>query len=99
MIDENTVNKLLDMSRIDIKPETKHKFLNQIKEIVSFVEKIGGMNTDQTDNRETIFEQSDVLRDDNIEPTFTHSELRKYTKNFIDGYYAVPKVITKNDNT
>ncbi len=97
MIDEATIDKLLDMSRIDIRPDTRNKFIKQIKDIVLFVDQIGKVDTSLIENRESVFDTADRFRDDKIVHFFSQSDLRKYTNNLIDGYYAVPKIINKDD--
>jgi len=95
MIDKQTIDKILDMSRIDVKEQTKDKFTAQVQNIINYVEKITDLDTSSAEDRESVFEEKNIFDADQIGVSLTQPELRKYTKNYLDGYYAVPKIINK----
>lgn len=97
MIDKEVIDKLLDMSRLEIREEHKGKFVAQMQEIVGYIETIGKMDTSAVTDRESVFDEKDVVAEDLIQAGLSQPELRKYTKNYLDGYYAVPKILSKDN--
>ncbi|HBD95618.1 MAG: hypothetical protein A2015_11200 [Spirochaetes bacterium GWF1_31_7] len=95
MIDENMIDRLLDMSRLDVPSDEKTKFVKQLNDILGYIEKITSLDTSSIDDRESVFDIKNVFSDDVIEDGLSPSRLRKYTKNYLDGYYAVPKILSK----
>lgn len=95
MISDDVIDRLLDMSRIDIEPENRSKFVEQLSGIIGYIDNIAKMDTSSVGDRESVFDEKDVMQDDIIQPGLSPSELRKYTKNYLDGYYAVPKILNK----
>lgn len=93
MIERETVNKILDMARLEMKEEEKEKFLKQMNDILGYVELIERLDTSSIGDRESVFDEKNVMDEDKIEPGLSQTELRKFTKNYLDGYYAVPKVL------
>lgn len=93
MIDNDTLNKILDMSRIEIDNDSKDKILNQVNDIIGYVEKIQSLDTSSIAGRESVFDEVNVYSCDDISPSLEQPVLRKYTKNYLDGYYAVPKIL------
>lgn len=93
MIERETVNKILDMARLEMKEEEKEKFLKQMNDILGYVELIGRLDTSSIGDRESVFDEKNGMDEDKIEPGLSQTELRKFTKNYLDGYYAVPKVL------
>ncbi|OHD05403.1 MAG: hypothetical protein A2086_13665 [Spirochaetes bacterium GWD1_27_9] len=96
MIDKQTIEKILDMSRIDIADESKEKFINQVQNIIIYVDKINSLDTNSIKDRESPFDEKDIMDEDLILSSYSQPDLRKYTKNYLDGYYFVPKIIEKN---
>ncbi|HPO50031.1 MAG TPA: Asp-tRNA(Asn)/Glu-tRNA(Gln) amidotransferase subunit GatC [Spirochaetota bacterium] len=96
MVDKETIEKILDMSRIDLEESEKEKFSKQFEDIINYVEKIKSLDTSSVVDEESVFSEKDVFRKDEVVEGFTQPELRKYTKNYLDGYYTVPKIIDKN---
>ena len=96
MVNKETIEKILDMSRVDVDESVKDKFVNQFKDIINYVEKIKSIDTSSVIDEESVFSEKDVFQNDKIIDGFTQPDLRKYTKNYIDGYYTVPKILDKN---
>lgn len=95
MIDENTIDRILEMSRLEIKEDQKVRFYSQMKDIIGYIENISKIDTSGADDRESVFDVKNVMTEDSIEQGLTSAQLRKYTKNFLDGYYAVPKILQR----
>ena len=96
MVNKETIEKILDMSRVDVDESVKDKFVNQFKDIINYVEKIKSIDTSSVIDEESVFSEKDVFQNDEIINGFTQPDLRKYTKNYLDGYYTVPKILDKN---
>ncbi len=95
MVNNDVIEKILDMSRISVDPAEKDKFVTQLKEIIGYFEKISELDTSAILDKESPFQEKDIYVKDEIVEGLTQPDLRKYTKNYLDGYYTVPKIFDK----
>ncbi|HOV12981.1 MAG TPA: Asp-tRNA(Asn)/Glu-tRNA(Gln) amidotransferase subunit GatC [Spirochaetota bacterium] len=97
MVNKEIIEKILDMSRVDVDENVKEKFINQFKDIINYVEKIKEVDTSSVIDEESVFSEKNIIEKDQIIEGFSQPDLRKYTKNYLDGYYTVPKILDKNN--
>lgn len=93
MINDDVVDRLLDMSRLELDSGSKAGFVHKLNDIITFIDKISEVDTSSVMDRESVFEEVNVSDNDTVGQSFSQPELRKYTKNYLDGYFAVPKVM------
>lgn len=95
MINKETIERICDMARLEINESDKEKFVGQMNDILGYVESIAQLDTSSVGSRESVFDEKNVIDEDEISLGLSASQLRKYTKNYLDGYYAVPKILNK----
>lgn len=95
MINTETIERICDMARLDISENDKEKFVGQMNDILGYVESVARLDTSSVGNRESVFDEKNVIDEDEISAGLSASQLRKYTKNYLDGYFAVPKILNK----
>ncbi len=90
-IDIKTVEKLENLSMVEI--EDKRKMAEELQEIVSFVEMLNELDTDNIEPAFRVLDVATPLREDEpvkkeiIKDVLTHAPKAK------DGYFIVPKII------
>ena len=62
---------------------------NDLNDVAAFLYENKGKGPDGN----YVFEEVNVSDNDTVGQSFSQPELRKYTKNYLDGYFAVPKVM------
>lgn len=95
MINKETIERICDMARLEINESDKEKFVGQMNDILGYVESVAKIDTSSVGGRESVFDEKNVIGEDEIVAGLSASQLRKYTKNYLDGYYAVPKILNK----
>ena len=93
-VDIDTLEKLEKLSQIEIKPEKKDEMMENLSEIVNFVENLNELNLDDKDASFTTLEGGTPFRED--EP-FQNSEvieiILQNTPKKVDSFFVVPKII------
>lgn len=98
MIDIEEFENLLDMSRFSFENEQEYKeFYEEINAEIKNLEEIKKIDTSRVITKEFYTDKENCLRDDVVEEGLSLAELRKFTTNFLDGYYTVPKTIIKSE--
>lgn len=92
-IDEDTLDALLYLSRLS--PESTN--LDILKEQVDQIVGYFGVLSDFTDNENPYdaypSTESEKLRDDQVVKGLEIPDVKKMSKEFLDGYFQVPKVL------
>ncbi|AYD49472.1 Asp-tRNA(Asn)/Glu-tRNA(Gln) amidotransferase GatCAB subunit C [Arachidicoccus soli] len=92
-------NKLVDdlahLSRLTFNEEEKEAIKSDLKEMISFVEKLNEVDTSNVEPLLHITPHQNILRDDVIEGSITREEALKNVPNTDGEYILVPKVIKK----
>lgn len=92
-------NKLVDdlahLSRLTFNEEEKEAIKSDLKEMISFVEKLNEVDTSDVEPLLHITPHQNILRDDVIEGSITREEALKNVPNTDGEYILVPKVIKK----
>lgn len=92
-------NKLVDdlahLSRLTFNEEEKEAIKSDLKEMISFVEKLNEVDTANVEPLLHITPHQNILRDDVVEGSITREEALKNVPNTDGEYILVPKVIKK----
>ena len=65
-IDHKTVDHLAHLARLEFENESKEAIVNDLNRILSFVEKLNELNTDNVSPLIYMTDETNVLREDNI---------------------------------
>ncbi|HAH63045.1 MAG TPA: Asp-tRNA(Asn)/Glu-tRNA(Gln) amidotransferase GatCAB subunit C [Treponema sp.] len=92
-IDEDTLEKLLYLSRLSPESTNLTILKKQVDDIVGYFEILS--KYDDSENPYDAYPSTDAdkLRDDEIVSGLDISNVKKISKDFMDGYFQVPKVL------
>jgi aspartyl-tRNA(Asn)/glutamyl-tRNA(Gln) amidotransferase subunit C len=92
-IDEDTLEKLLYLSRLSPESTNLTILKKQVDDIVGYFEILS--KYDDSENPYDAYPSTEVekLRSDEIAPGLDVSSVKKISTDFMDGYFQVPKVL------
>ena len=92
-IDEETLENLLYLSRLSKESTDLATLKKQVDEIIGYFEILS--KYDDSENPYDAYPSTEVekLRDDKIVQGLEIPDVKKVSKNFMDGYFQVPKVL------
>jgi len=92
-IDKQTLDKLAHLSRLEINEKDEPKMLQDLSNIVTFVEKLNEVNTDDIEPLTTMSHEVNSLREDEPGEHLSHEEALKNAPSKDKDFFRVPKVI------
>ncbi len=92
-IDERQILRTAELARLDLTEEEKAEFSHQLSEIISYVEKINELDTDDIEPTDHIVELKNVFRRDEVRPSIERPEIEKMAPRFEEGHVVVPLII------
>jgi aspartyl-tRNA(Asn)/glutamyl-tRNA(Gln) amidotransferase subunit C len=92
-IDKQTLDKLAHLSRLEINEKDEPKMLQDLSNIVTFVEKLNEVNTDGIEPLTTMSQEINALREDEPGEHLSHEEALKNAPAKDKDFFRVPKVI------
>lgn len=92
-IDNNIIDKLADLAKLEFQHQAKDEIVKDLNRILSFVEKLSELNTDDIDPLIYMNEDVNVLREDEIKQDITKKEALSNAPKKDSDYFKVPKVI------
>ena len=92
-IDMEQILKVSELSRIDLTENEKSEFLKQLSDIVSYVDKIGEMDTENIQPADHIVELKNIFRGKRQGDPISISDIQTMAPSFEDGYFIVPQII------
>ncbi len=95
-IDEKTVDHLANLAKLEFNKEDKAEIISDLNKMLSFVETLNELNTDNIDPLIHISDEVNNLRDDIPAEGVSQSEGLKNAPNKDAYYFKVPKVIDNN---
>ena len=91
-INEQQIKKIAQLSRISLSKEEEQDFAQQISKIISWVEKLDEVDTNQVEPMLAV-EQDLPLREDEVEINNNSEDILKNSPKSQYDFYAVPKFI------
>jgi aspartyl-tRNA(Asn)/glutamyl-tRNA(Gln) amidotransferase subunit C len=95
-IDIKMVDEIAHLARLEFKDEAKAEILNDINRMLTFVDKLNELNTDNVEPLIYMTNEKNVMRQDEPEITLTQKEALKNAPKKDSDYFKVPKVIDQN---
>ncbi len=92
-IDEQVLENLLYLSRLSPESTDIDTLKKQVDEIIGYFDILS--KYDDSENPYDAYPSTEVekLRDDSVVPGLDIPEVKAISKNFMDGYFQVPKVL------
>lgn len=94
-VNEELVNKLAHLARLEFEGEDKVKIIADLQNILGFMEKLEELNTEDVEPLIYMSDEKNVLRKDEVKQTITHKEALLNAPKKDSDYFRVPKVIDK----
>ena len=93
-VDEALLTKLEKLSFLKISDDKREEIINQLSEIVSFVDNLSELNTDGVDDKFAMSDMATPLREDTpVSSENVNDEILKNAPNSVDNFFIVPKII------
>ncbi|MFQ6618233.1 MAG: Asp-tRNA(Asn)/Glu-tRNA(Gln) amidotransferase subunit GatC [Fidelibacterota bacterium] len=87
------VEKVASLAKLRLSEDEKKKYLKQLNDILSYVEKLNELDTSDIEPVSHVNEVMNVLREDKVTPSLPRNEALKNAPRRGDGFFKVPKVI------
>jgi aspartyl-tRNA(Asn)/glutamyl-tRNA(Gln) amidotransferase subunit C len=92
-MDKNDILRVAELARLELTDEEKAEFSRQLSDIISYVEKINELNTENVDPTDHIVDLKNVLRDDAVTESIEKKKLEKIAPRFEEEHFVVPRII------
>ena len=94
-IDKEMVDHLAHLSRLEFENEAKEEIINDLNRILSFVEKLNELDTENIAPLIYMNDETNVLREDFVVQDITQEETLKNAPKRDSDYFKVPKMVEK----
>ena len=95
-IDIKTVDEVAQLARLEFNDSAKGEILNDMNRMLSFVDKLSELNTENIEPLIYMTNEKNILREDVSEITLTQKEALKNAPKKDSDYFKAPKVIDQN---
>lgn len=95
-IDLKTVDEIAHLARLEFEAESKAGIMNDMNRMLTFVEKLNELNTDDVEPLIYMTEERNILREDAPEETLSQKNALKNAPKKDSDYFKAPKVISQN---
>ncbi len=92
-IDKETVDYVAHLARIDLKSEELNKLAGQLKDILSFIDKLANLDTKDIAPTSHILPINNVLRQDNLKDSLPIEKTMENAPDKNGNFFVVPKII------
>ena len=94
-IDEQMIDKISGLAYLEFGEEEKEKIHQDLEQILTFVEKLRELDTENVEPLIYLSDKTDVLREDRMIPTISIEEALLNAPEKSGHFFKVPKVIRK----
>ena len=94
-IDDKMIGHLAHLARLEFENESKEEIINDLDKILSFVEKLNELDTENVEPLIYMTDEYNVLREDEVVLSITQQEALKNAPQKDSDYFKVPKVVEK----
>ena len=94
-IDDKMIEKISGLAYLEFGDEEKEKIRKDLEQILTFVEKLKELDTEDVEPLVYLSDRTDVLREDMVVKSVTHEEALSNAAEKSGRFFKVPKVIRK----
>lgn len=94
-IDKQTIKKLSNLSKLSFSEQEENEIIKDLTQIVTFVEKLQEVDTENVEPLIYVSEERNVVRKDEEEQTLTHEQILMNAPKKDSDYFRAPKVIAQ----
>lgn len=92
-VDHELIERLAELSRLEFVAEEKEEIKKDLEKILSFMEKLNELNTDDVEPMIYVSDQANVFREDIVKDTLSKEDVLRNAPLKDSDYIKVPKVI------
>lgn len=81
------------LARLHLSEEEKREMSEKLSQILSYMDKLNELETDQIPPTSHVIEVKNVFRDDEVLPSLPVEEALQNAPDRVNGYFRVPRVI------
>ena len=93
MIDLAQVEYIADLARLNVRPEEKKAFAQQLSAVLDYMEQLNAVDTDHIEPTSYVVPEHDPYRDDVPRGTLDSQRVFQNAPSVKKNYFAIPKVI------
>jgi aspartyl-tRNA(Asn)/glutamyl-tRNA(Gln) amidotransferase subunit C len=94
-IDDQMIDKISHLAYLEFGEDEKEKIRQDLEQILTFVEKLRELDTENVEPLVYLSDKTDVLREDRMIPTISCEEALLNAPEISGRFFKVPKVIRK----
>ena len=94
-IDDRMIEKISGLAYLEFRKEEKEKIRRDLEQILTFVEKLKELDTENVEPLVYISDKTRVLREDQVLMSISHEEALLNAPDRSGPFFKVPKVIRK----
>lgn len=94
-VNKELIQKLAELSKLDISEQEQESLKSDLSKIVGFVEKLNELDLEDVEPLQYITDEKNVLRPDKVKQEITKEEALKNAPVHDSDYFKVPKVLKK----
>ena len=87
------VDKIAKLAKLDLSEDERKKFTSQLSDIVSYVEKLSELDTEDVKPLAHVNDLTNVSREDSPRPSMEEKDVFKNSPQHDKEYFLVPKVL------
>jgi aspartyl-tRNA(Asn)/glutamyl-tRNA(Gln) amidotransferase subunit C len=92
-VTKKDVEKIAELARLKFTDDELENFTPQMNEILSYMDKLNELDTENVQPLSHPVEQSNVFREDDLKPSISAEDALKNAPSKDDRHFKVPKVI------
>ena len=93
-INSDDVRKVAKLARLELEDEEIDSYTEQLEKILSYVEELQKVDTENVPPTTRAVEVVNVLREDDVETTFVREDLLNQSPHREGEFFRVPKILT-----
>jgi len=94
-VTKKDVEYIAELARLKFKEKELENFTHQLNEILSYVDKLNELNTDNVEPLSHPIENINVFRNDELKQSISTEDALKNASDKTDEFFKVPKVINQ----
>ena len=94
-IDTKTVDEVAHLARLEFDEKSKPEIIKDMNNMLSFVEKLNELNTENIEPLIYMSDEVNILREDEVKSEMTQQEALMNAPEKDSDYFKVPKVVEK----
>lgn len=92
-ITPDLIKYLESLARINLTEEEENKVSNELQDILTYIDMLGELDTDGVEAMSHCFPVTNVMREDEVQPSMTPDEITANAPESQDGCFIVPKTV------